>query len=171
MARIRQPRSRKTSSSTVSQATKLMAQGEWVYGTAVHDDADVWAAGTEELKGSITAGTSDMLLPYVRFRLSHWYDGGNTRPVAWVAVLKYDSNDAIPTVDDAQTMEQLKSEGRVFHRELCIFPSANMPTKWMNLEFRNVRLLAEERLGLVICPVNALTVDTLYVVDYRKVEV
>lgn len=162
---------RRTSSSTVSQATKLMAQGEWVYGTHVYDNADALVAGTEEVKGSVTAGAGDMLLPYVRFRFSMWYPDGVSRIVCWVAVLKYDSTGAIPTVDDAQTMEQLKTEGRVFHRELCVFPGSNHPTKWMNLEFRNVRLIEDERLALVICPVNALTVHTLYLVDYRKVEV
>lgn len=155
----------------MSQATKLIAQGEWVYGTAVYDNADALVAGTEEVKGSITAGTSDMLLPYVRFRLAMWYPDGNSRVVCWVSVLKYDKDDAVPTVDDAQTMEQMKTEGRVFHRELVIFSSANQPTKWINLEFRNVRLIADERLALVICPVNALTCHTLYNCDYRKVEV
>lgn len=170
-ARISGRSGTRTSKATVSAAAQMIARGEWVYGTASYDSAHANVAGTDELMGSVTAGTSDMLLPYIRFRLAQWNDSDAVKVPAWVAVVKYDSAGALPEIDDSTAMEQLKSEGRLFHRELIVYPGQHNPMKWVNLEFRNVRLLASERLGIIINPFVTDTVKSLRIIDYRKVEV
>lgn len=153
-----------------SQAVQLVTSGTYQLDTN-WASTQTWNMNATNPLASIDAGSDDILVSWVRYR-GCYFD--STAPFgAYIACVRKETADSAPDISDADTIEKLKRDGKLFFfRPIWVGLDTPDGPRWLEMEFKNVALRAGESLTVYVRnagPANTTTAYAWRILEYRKV--